>query len=389
MTRRDTKKSIPATSSELEKKRKEFQEKIAHKKKPTSVRTAPVRVSRRRLFVGLGLALVLLVGLSAAAVYALWYKNPEKAVSDAMFRALMSETITYTGTLTSGQTVDAQFNGAVAGAKGSKLTFNTTLNYDNKEHTFGTDAIFDREGTLYLGAGGIQYALGNDLVKDAVNTGTYSNELAKKLDGKWLKVSSDQLMPYSRKIAAAQSCVETLVRKNQADGPLFAPVADIYKRHTFVRVTETLGTVDGSTGYSVSIDSEIFKAFLMEFKETNIYKQLHDCDSATFELNPDTFIKGLVGTNIRVQNMQLWINNQHDITKIVLDGTSSGLRGEMIVVPQFDQEVKIVTPTNIVTLEELHGYMQEGTEALMLSKESDAASQQKLKQLIDKVLTLQ
>jgi len=53
------------------------------------------------------------------------------------------------------------------------------------------------------------------------------------------------------------------------------------------------------------MDTDKLKSFLNGFKSTVLYHQLHDCDSATFDLNPDQ----LVG-NIRKQasSMELWIN---------------------------------------------------------------------------------
>lgn len=385
MSRQDTNTTDSPASDELEKKRKEFQNEIAHNKKPAAVS----RPSRKRLIVGLCLAIALLAGLAGAAVYSLVKNNPDKVVADAVFRALKSNTVTFTGTVKSGQTIDAPFSGASAGTKGAKFTFDATLKFDSKAHKIGTDMILDRDGNVYLGAGGIQSALGSDLVADAVNTGTYSNELAKKLDGKWLKISSDQLQPYSRKVAAVQSCIETVIKKNQSDEPLLGNVAEIYKQHVFMKVTGTLGTDNGSTGYTVQIDSDKLKAFLTEFKKTPLYTQLHDCDSATFELNPEKFVKNLAGSSLRAQKIELWINNQRDITKIVVDGSAEGLRGFVTISPQFNQEVKVVVPPNLVTLNELREYMNEGNEALSLSKESDPASQKKLQQLIEKLKTEQ
>lgn len=382
---KETNKSSLSATEELEKKRQEFQDEIAHKKKKVTSKKKTARYSRKQLIVGVVLSLALLVSLGVAAAYALWYQNPDRVVGDAIFRALKAETMSFTGTIKSGQTFDAQFSGGSAGTKGGKLSFKSTLKYDDKVLDLSTDAILDKDGNVYMSAGGIKSALGNELVADAVNTGTYSNLLAQKLDGKWLHISSDQLQPFSRKIAAVQSCVETVIRKNQSDEPLFGQVADIYKQNKFMIVDSRLGTVDGSAGYSVHIDQEKLKAFLTSFKSTGLYTQLHDCDSATFNLNPDKFLKSLTGTGVKAQKVELWINDQHAITKVVVNGSVSGVAATMTVAPQFNQDVKIVVPTNTVSLTQLHEYLQDGSEALMLSKESDATSKQKIQQLIDKL----
>lgn len=391
MPRQEKTTTKPATSAteELEKKRREFQEQIAHKKKTKAPAKKPVQHSRKKLFFGFGLVLILLIGLGVAAVYALWFQNPDRVVGDAVFRALKANTMSFTGDIRAGQTFDAQFNGGTAGTKGAKFSFNSVLKYDDKKYDLGSDVILDKDGNVYMSAGGIKTALGSELVADAVNTGTYSNLLAQKLDGKWLKISSDQLQPYSKKVAAAQSCVEEVIRRNQTDEPLFGETADIYKQNKFIVVDTNLGTADGSTGYSVHIDQDKLKSFLTSFKDTALYRQLHDCDSATFALNPEKFVKSLANSDLRAQKIELWINDKHDITKVVVNGNASGLAGTMTVLPQFNQEVKIVVPTNLVSLTELHALLQDGTQALMLSKESDDASKQKIQALIEKLRTQQ
>jgi len=76
----------------------------------------------------------------------------------------------------------------------------------------------DKDGNLYLSAGGIKNALGNDLVADAGTQGSYANMLLQKLEGKWLKITSTELQPYSKKIANIQSCIQTVIQKTREAG---------------------------------------------------------------------------------------------------------------------------------------------------------------------------
>jgi hypothetical protein len=378
-----TKKTTEPVNEELEKKRHEFQEEIAHAKPLRR----PSLLHKRNLLIGFSLLFVLVCILAATAVYAFWYQNPERVVTDAVVRALAAQTTTVTGTFTSGNALKVDFNGASAGAAGAKFTFATTTKYDDKTQTFGTDMILDKSGDLYMSAGGIENALGHDLVVDAANPGTYANILQQKLDGKWLRITSDQLQPYSQKIASIQSCVQTVFNKIQDNQPLLKEAADIYAKNRFIVVDKHLGSQNGSTGYGVHLNYDKLASFLTKFKETSIYTQLHDCDSATFDLNVDNFIKSLKDSSTKVSDVELWINGNHDLTEIKGHGARPGVAGDLDLKPRYNEEVKIVTPTNTVSLDALHQYMEDGTQALQLAKQNDPASKQQLSALLDKLKT--
>jgi hypothetical protein len=362
---------------ELEKKRREFQDEISH----TKPSKAPKKGSKRRLAFGITLLAILLVSLIIAAAYVLWF-SPERAVSDAIVRALGSQTINFSGTITAGKTLDAQLNGAFAGSQGAKVTFNGRLDVDNKSNRFGTDAILDKDGNLYFSAGGIKSALGNDLVADAGNEGTYANLLLQKLEGKWLKVTSTELQPYNRKIANIQSCVEAIIKQNQGNGPAFQEAADIYQKNRFIIVDKILGVHGTSTGYGVHLDATQLKGFLTEFKGTVLYHQFHDCDSATFDLNPETIAKRFGGKGAK---LELWINQAHEITEINTTTGLFGMQADVHMTPQFNQEAKIIVPSSTVNLAQLHEYLTDGTQALALAKKSDPTSKQLLDALKAKV----
>lgn len=379
-----TKQSTEPVNEELEKKRHEFQEEISH----TKTARRPSLHHKRNLFVGFVLLFVLLIVLTAAAIYALWYQNPDRVVTDAVVRALGARTTTLTGNLKVGNALSVDFNGGSAGAKGAKLTFNTTTKVDDRSQTFGTDVVLDKDGNLYMSAGGIKGALGSDLVADAANPGSYASILQQKIEGKWLKITSTELQPYSKRVASIQSCVQTVFNKIQDDQPLLKEATDIYVKNKFIVVDKTLGSRDGSTGYSVHVDYEKLAGFLGKFKETEIYKQLHDCDSATFDLNIDEFIKSIKGSSVKVTQLELWINPNHDLTEVKSTGAVlNGMSGDLVLKPHFNEEVKIIVPSSTVSLSELHQFMEEGTRALALSKQSDATSKQQLNALLDKLKT--
>lgn len=377
------KNQTDSISEELEKKRHEFQDEIAHNK--PSKKRGSKKVSRKKLILGIILLGFLLVSLAGAAVYALWF-SPERAVNDAIVRALTSQSLTFSGTMQSGKTLDVQFSGAVAGRDGARLTFNARVDINDKTDRLGSDVVLDKDGNLYMSAGGIRNALGNELVEDAANQGTYANLLLQKLEGKWLKISSTELQPYSRKIANIQSCLETVLKKNQGDEPLFSEAAQIYQKHRFIVVNKVLGTRGTSTGYGVYLDSDKLESFLGEFKSTVLYRQLQDCDSATFDLNPAAFVKKLSN---QTKTIELWINPQHEITDIYTTGSLNGLQTDTRITPEFNQEAKIIVPSSTVSLTQLHQYLIDGTQALSLQKRSDATSKQVLEALKAKLQAAQ
>lgn len=376
------KKKTNSINEELEQKRHEFQDEISHSKPP---RGDGKKVSRKKLVLGIFLLGFLLVSLAGAAVYALWF-SPERAVNDAIVRALTSQTLTFSGTMQSGKALDVQFSGAVPGREGARLTFNARLDVNNKIDRLGSDVMLDKDGNIYMSAGGIRNALGTELVADAANQGTYANLLLQKLEGKWLKISSNELQPYSRKIANIQSCLETVLKKNQGSDPLFGEAAQIYQKHRFVTVSKALGNRGTSTGYGVYLDGDKLEAFLNEFKSTVLYRQLQDCDSATFDLAPAALIKKLQN---QTKTIEIWINPQHDITDIYTTGSFNGLPVDIRMTPEFNQEAKIIVPTSTVSLTQLHQYLVDGTQALSLQKRSDATSKQLLEALKAKLQATQ
>lgn len=359
---------------ELEKKRQEFRDEIAHKKPAGS---SSKRLPRKKLAFGLVLLGFLLTCLAAAAVYALWF-SPERAVTDAIVRALASKTVTFSGTLQAGKAIDASFNGASAGANGGKLSFNAKLDFNNRTDTISSDVVLDHQGNVYMSAGGIKNALGSGLVADAANQGTYANLLLQKIEGKWLKITSAELQPYSKKYASIQSCIETVIGKVQTDQPLLEEAVDVYQKNRFIVVDKVIGTRGTSTGYSVHVDKDKMKTFFDGFKTTVLYRQLHDCDSATFDLNSQKMVNSITK---KATKLDLWINQSHEITEIYTVGSLNGTQSELRIMPQFNQEAKIIVPTSTVSLTQLHDYLVDGTQALNLAKNSDATSKQLLEAL--------
>lgn len=364
-----TKKHTVEIDDELEKKRREFQDEIAHSVKPRRHKKA----GKKRLTIGMILLGVLLAGLGFAAAYALWF-NPERAVSDAIVRALSSQTVSFNGTLEAGNAANVQFSGAVAGSDGAKVTFNARIDANNTTERFASDVVMDKDGNVYMSAGGIKNALGDELVADAANEGSYANMLLRKIEGRWLRITSEQLQPYNMKYANIQSCIQSIIQKNQGTGSIFGEAAELYRRDRFIIVEKTLGNRGTSTGYSVHIDQEKLKAFLVNFKGTLLYRQFHDCDSGTFELDPEKVV-ARIGKNAK---LELWINQAHEITEIKANTHLASLATEIRIMPQFNQAVKIIAPSSTINLSQLHEYLADGTQALSLAKQPDTASKQLL-----------
>ncbi len=369
---------VAALNEELEKKRHEFQDEVAHRKPQVKL------VPKNNLMVGLALIVALLVGLGAVAVYIFWYQNPDRVVADALVRALGSNTASFNASYKLGASISVDASGGLAGAKGAKLSFAAKTNVNNKQGNFSSDAVMDQDGNIYLSGEGIKSFLGSDLVKDASTQGSYANILQQKIEGKWLEINSDQLQPYSKKYSSVLSCVETVIKKVQTDQPLFKDSADLYANNRFFVVDKTLGNKNGSIGYSIHVDQTKMKAFLTAFKNTSLYGQFHDCDSATFDLNVDTFAKHFDSSS-QISSFQLWINAHHDITSIVTEMNVGDSTGTLTFNPQFNQEVKVIVPTATVSLTQVHDYLTDGTTAMALKSATDESSKAQYQALIDKL----
>jgi hypothetical protein len=293
--------------------------------------------------------LVLLGGGSALA-YNFWYQNPEKVISDGVAKAIMAKSVSYTGSYTlegSDNDVRVQITGKnTLGA--SDLTANVTFQYGGKDVTATGDVIVDTNGDLYVRLSGVDVLVKD--MRDSVPEGEgrqLMDQLIAKINNQWVKISVDDMKAFSESIGKLHQCSADAFKKARENDKVMNEIADVYKKHKFVIIEETLGEQNGSLGYSLRPDAAVMKEFNAAMKETEFYKTLQGCDEG-ITLNEN------VSSSNETMRTELWVDRwSHQITKITTETGQSGGTAKTVIEPRFNEEVAITAPEASTTLKQL------------------------------------
>lgn len=311
------------------------------------------RKNKILLFGGTGLVLLLLV---LALVYAFWYQNPKKVVSDGIMNAISAQSVTYKGTFTAKTSSDitVDFNGGAA-TKGGTVDLKLTMTSAGKKYTLDGGGLIDDKGDLYFKVKNIDGLVQNYRKAVPASSQPLFDDIVAKINDKWIKISSEDLKAYSAEVATTQKCVTEAFKKMQADEGIRSEVTGIYKRYPFIVIDKTLGSKDGSLGYLLNIDQNKAQSFTVAFRNTELYRALHACDK-NFALDiGDSKSGSTANTNT---TFEVWINNwTHHITKVVISDKQKTT--SLTAMPTFNQPVTVTTPTSSTTLEQLQKDVQE------------------------------
>lgn len=326
---------------------------------PVAETTSPLPQPKKNMRLLIGLILTALAILGLGLTYAYWYQNPNKVVSDALINAINAKSLTYTGTATNaGATkTDITFDGggsSEGGTLNAKLVFDTQA----KKYSLAGEAVVNKSGDLYFKVKDIDELVNNYRSAIPVNSQKLFDQVIAKVNDKWIKISSDDLKNYNADIAKVQKCTTEAMKKIQDDKTVKSELTTIYKKHPFITIDKSLGSKDGSLGYTLSASSDTSKAFAKEYKNTSLYKTLVECDSS-FTIKDDDLFKD-TKTSDNTTKVDVWVDQwTHRISKVALnDNTKSGA-SDIVIEPKFNQPVTITTPKDTTTLEQLQKDVQQ------------------------------
>lgn len=323
----------------------------------TMTPTSPSKPKKNtRLLIGLILTALAILGLGLTYVF--WYQNPNKVVSDALINAINAKSLTYTGTATTAGTTktDITFGGggsADGGTLNAKLVFDTQA----KKYSLAGDAVVNKSGDLYFKVKDIDDLVNNYRSAIPANSQKLFDQIIAKVNDKWIKISSDDLKNYNADIAKVQKCTAEAMQKIQDDKAVKSELTAVYKKHPFIAIDKSLGSKDGSLGYTLSASADTSKAFAKEYKNTSLYKTLVACDSS-FTIKDDDLFKD-TKTSSETTKVDVWVDQwTHRISKVTLnDNTKSGA-SDVAIEPKFNQPVTVATPKDATTLEQLQKDVQ-------------------------------
>jgi hypothetical protein len=325
--------------------------------------TKPVapKKSKKRLIIILASVLIVLIG-GGVSVYAFWYQNPEKVVTDGVLHALQAKSMEYVGSASIGTDSD-KAKLEITGADVSdahrvhvKMTISDPLT--SREIPIDGEGVFDAKSDLYIKIKDVDDAVAPYRNFFSEKTQKSFDKIVAKVNDKWVKISAADLAGFTQVVSKTQTCMAEVIKKYANDSSAISEIEDVYKNDRFIIVDQNLGTKDGSLGYTMKSDETKAKAFVEAVKKTKIYSALHDCDNS-FTLSANDVLIAPTGTE-NAARAEIWVTQwTHQITKlsttatIPQDGDAPAVKTDASFEPRFNTGVAISSPEASTTLAEL------------------------------------
>lgn len=351
---------------------------------PTSapLATAPKR-KRKGVWIAIITMAIVLLGAGTVAGYFLWYQNPEKVLTDGLVNAIKAKTVNYTGLLSVEFENDASLKIELDGKNklnAAEMNAKATIVYADKEIVLDGSAMMV-ESDLYLRFNNVDRLVENFLPaeQEASELRAAIDTFVSKVNGQWVKVTSDDMALFSQEASDRQRCVTDVYKQIESNDAIMSEVADLYKQHKFIVVAESLGTKDGSMGYRLELDEAKLKNFTQAANDTQLYKQLRECDS-----NIDA-TKDIEVTDDGMRT-EVWVSRwSHEITKVRMESTeqTKDVKGTFELSPKFNEVVMIEAPESFLTLEELRADIETLSEAYQRAAMESAIGDQSAELFID------
>jgi len=337
----------------------------------------PLEVLPKKQLLGLPKkALILVVSLVAVLIFGstlvgadLWYQNPKKVLNDSIVNVFMAKTSIYDLKLDVTNEVGAseqsnfnvQLNAKQINATGA-LDADFTVTYEGEKYTVGAEALLDSKGDLYFMVKDIKSIV--DKFKEEYgiyltpDISSAIDKIVAKIDGTWLKVSSDDLSTYSEDLKKSKECINSSLNKFKNDKTMALEVKAVYEKNPFIIIDKELGFKDGNFGYEVKGSNQNLKNFLDGFKETALYKDLNTCDSNikidTTDMDPSEDISENAPT------VTLWVDPwSHRISQISVKDNEDDYDLSLTTLMQYDKKFDITAPSEYISLSDLQSYVEE------------------------------
>lgn len=329
----------------------------------------PKVANKKKKFIVAGIiagAILLLGGGGVYATYALWYQNPEKVLADAVTNAIKAKTVTYKGTMTADSNdvkVAIEFDGVEAGLSSRDVNAKITLTTQGKEFKLNGSALADKDGNIFFKVGNLKAVV--DQTLGATGMASAFDGLIAKIDNKWIRISADDLADFSKEASDAKKCATDVLKKLDTDKATRDEIATIYGKNKFIVIDSSLParSVAGvdSMGYKLSFNKTVAKSFVDAVNQTQLMKDLQKCDDS-FKLDADAITREpSSGTTATFEvSVSRW---SHEFTQLKAGATSKDGSGSATIEPLFNKDVKVVAPTDFLTLKQLQAEIESAMSA--------------------------
>lgn len=274
-------------------------------------------------------SVVLLLAIAAVLLYFFWWQDPQRMVTDAVVNSFQTKKVVSSGKLVmnlgNGNRIDVKLK-AVADSPKSKTEATITLAINGME--IQQDVILtmvaDGKGTIYIKSEHLK-----DIVRQMVETiikarsrgmlpDTRStmvrdqilkqfDEKLNKIEGKWLKVSFDEL-GVSR--TNKDTCSQEIFDLINTDQQVRSELINAYRKNSFVTVKKDAKVEprDGVPGFEIDLASDgkmsdRLRAFIDSLGDTKLGKKIKECygDKVFNTANKTTSSK-------RLPTIRIWVD---------------------------------------------------------------------------------
>jgi hypothetical protein len=336
---------------------------------------------------GLMTAIIVILSLavlSGAAVlgYNYWYQNPEKVVTDGIVNAIKAKSIGYLGSfVASGDTeLKVELTGR-SDMVSNDLKAKISFKFGEEDIVIEGGALFDDKGDSYVKVTNADKILNKyrDMYKGTAESNKILDSVISKINNRWVRVNQSDLSSFGMFMGGdtkGQKCLSEAAAKIRDDESITSELADVYKKNRFITIDEKLKSQNGSLGYVLGVDETIVDAFTVDFKNTELYKSMVECDDS-FKIS-DEKPSEQANADVNPPNTKttLWVSNwSHEITKFTVKTDMLGDKDVFTFEPTFNKAIDpIKTPDNAITLKQLQSELEALYQAEMEATTDDDPS---------------
>ena len=248
-------------------------------------------------------SVVLLLAIAAVLLYFFWWQDPQRMVTDAVVNSFQTKKVVSSGKLVmdlgSGNRIDVKLKAATDAPKSkTEATITLAINGMEIQQDVILTMVADGKGTIYIKSEHLK-----DIVRQMIETiikarsrgmlpDTQStmvrdqilkqfDEKLNKIEGKWLKVSFDELgASHTNKDTCSQEIFDLISNDQQVRSELI----NAYRKNSFVTVKKDAKVEprDGVPGFEIDLASDgkmsdKLRAFVDSLGDTKLGKKIKEC----------------------------------------------------------------------------------------------------------------
>ena len=372
---------------------------------PGALRAQPAKKSHLGLILGLvGGGVALLALIAGVLLYFFWYQNPHKVVTDGVANLVSAQQASYSmggditpsSTNTSGPSkvtykVNLQHANQVAGGNGEvtmnipqvgQITVKAQVYMDREAMYFRVENVKDAYDK-YIDAmvdrmiqKRSNYSSMTDEEKDAERSKMrdYYHKLLekgsmaaiKKIDGKWVKMTQEDMLKTSSNRTTTKQCTEAI--NALYDAKARNEVAAVLHKHGDVFTVEKMNKPaldNGAVGYKVTVarpSSHEARSLSRDLGNTRVGELLRRCSDATSTRvitrqngrTIKTERRAAISTpDLSQTDLELWVSPfSHDVKRIVMKPTSQSSQ-QPVTINVNDTKVDLRKPSDSIPYSEL------------------------------------